>query len=88
MSPLAKLAVDRPVDDPRRIDTVAAQSSDEGHGFPVAVRDRCSEPPAARRPAPQWRHIRLDGFIEKDQPTGFGAQGIASLASLAKSSFK
>lgn len=67
-----ELAVDRPVDDPRRIDTVAAQGGDEGQGFPVAVWDRRSEPPATRRPAPERRHIRLDpGFIEKDQPTGF-----------------
>lgn len=67
-----EFAIDRPVDDPGRIDPVAAQGGDEGQGFPVAVWDRCSEALAARRPAPECRHIRLDpGFIEKDQPAGF-----------------
>ncbi len=34
-----ELAIDRPVDNPGRVDTVAAQGRDEGQGFPVAVRD-------------------------------------------------
>jgi hypothetical protein len=38
------LAVDRAVDDPRRIDAIMAQCRQEGQGFPVAMRNLGREP--------------------------------------------
>ena len=62
------LAVDRPVDEPGRVDAVMAQRGQEGHGLPVAVRHLGLEPLAARRPAPERRHVGLGpGLVDEDQ---------------------
>lgn len=67
-----EFAIDRPVDDPGRIDAVAAQGCDEDQGFPVAMRGRGGEPLAARRPVPKCRHVGLDpGFVKEDQSMSF-----------------
>jgi hypothetical protein len=51
------LAVDRPVDHPRRIDPVMAQGGDEGQGFPMGVGRIGLEPSSPRPPAAQGRHV-------------------------------
>jgi hypothetical protein len=62
------LAVDRPVDEPGRVDAIVAQRCEESHGLPAAVRDLGVEPLAARRPAPERRHIGLGpGFVDEDE---------------------
>ena len=62
------LAVDRPVDEPGRVDAIVAQRRQEGHGLPAAVRDLGVEPLAARRPAPERRHIGLGpGLVDEDE---------------------
>src|SRR6516162_896345 len=38
-----ELAIDGPVDDPRRADPIVAQRGEEGHGLPVAMRHRYLE---------------------------------------------
>jgi hypothetical protein len=53
------LAVDGAVEQAGRFDAVVAQRSQEGRGFPVAVRDLGDEPAAARRPAVKARHVGL-----------------------------
>ena len=52
-------AVDRTVDEPRRLDAVVAKRGDEGHGFPMAVGNFGDEPLAAPRPASQRLHVGL-----------------------------
>ena len=62
------LAVDRPVDEPGRVDAIVAQRREERHGLPAAVRDLGRQPLAARRPAPERRHIGLrPGFVDEDE---------------------
>ncbi len=60
--------VDRPVEHARRIDPVVAKCCKEGERLPFAersVRDECA---AARRPAPDRRHVGLGpGFVDEDQ---------------------
>ena len=53
----------------RGIDAVVAQRRQEGHGLPVAVRRLGPEPLAARRPAPERRHVGLGpGLVDEHQP--------------------
>src|SRR5947209_8500216 len=47
---LIAVAVDRPVEGPRRVNAVVAQSGDEGHGVPAAVGNFSDEPFAKRGP--------------------------------------
>ena len=49
--------VDGAVKHPRRLDPVVAKGGDEGHGFPVAVRNLGCQPSAARRPSAQRLHV-------------------------------
>ena len=68
------LAVDRPLDKPRRIDPVMAQCRQESHGLPTAVWNLGGQPVAARGPSPQWGHIGPGpGLIDEDQPLRFDA---------------
>ena len=62
-------AIDRLIEDERGIDPVAAQSSDEGHGFPVAIRHLGMEPLAFGCPAPQWGHVGFGPcLVHEDEP--------------------
>ena len=71
---LEALAVDRPVDQPRCVDAVVAQGGQEGHGLPVAVRHLGLDPLAARRPAPERRHVGLGpGLVDEHQAGGIDA---------------
>lgn len=66
-----RLAVDRTIDDPWRIDPVVAQGSKEGHCRPVPIRDLGLEPFSAQTPAAQWRDVRLGpGLIDEGKPFG------------------
>jgi len=61
--------VDRPVDEPRRVNPVMAQRGQEGHGIPVAEGSLADQALTTRRPAPQRRHIGLGpGLVDEDQP--------------------
>jgi len=64
-----RLAVDRTIDDPRRIDPVVTQGGKEGHRLPMAIRGLGLEPFSAQTPAAQRRHVRLDpSLIDEDEP--------------------
>ena len=62
------VAVDRAIQNSRGLNSVVAQSGQEGRSLPVAVRDLGGEPHAARRPSAQRRHIGLGpGLVDEDQ---------------------
>jgi hypothetical protein len=64
-------AVDRTVDEPRRLDAVVAKRGDEGHGFPMAVGNFGDEPLAAPRPASQRLHVGLrPRLVDEHQTLG------------------
>ena len=64
-------AVDRLIEDARRVDPVAAQGREEGHRFPVAIRHLGMEPFALGCPAAQRGHIGLGpGFVDEDEAAG------------------
>lgn len=72
---LESLSVDRPVENPWRFDAIVPQGGNEGHGLPMAVGGMGDQPFAARAPATQRRHVRLDpGLIDKDQPCRVNAR--------------
>jgi hypothetical protein len=63
------LAVDRTLEQPRRVDAVVTQCRQESHGLPAAVRHLADEPLAACRPAAQWSHIGSGpGLVDEDKP--------------------
>jgi hypothetical protein len=63
------VAVDRLVQHTGSVDTVTAQSSEEGHGFPMTVRGFGMKPLALGSPATQRSHVRLrPSFVDEDQP--------------------
>ena len=65
---LEAVAVDRAVEQPRRIDAIMAQRRQEGHGFPSPVGDLGIEPVAAWRPPPERRHVGLGPrLVDEDQ---------------------
>lgn len=67
-------AIDRPLDEPWRIDPIVAQGRQEGHGLPAAVRNLGVKSVSARRPSPQGRHIGPGpGLVDEDQPLSFDA---------------
>ena len=82
------LAVDGAVEQAGRFDAVVAQRSQEGRGFPVAVRDLGDEPAAARRPAVGascWSWSRAcpresGGFVDEHQTRRIDALLMASPA--------
>lgn len=64
-------AVDGAVEEPRSLDTVAAQRGQKGHCLPPPARHFCFEPLAPWRPASERRHVGLGpGFIDKDETGG------------------
>src|SRR4029077_8337517 len=52
-----QLAVDRTVDDPRRVDPVVAQGSEEGHRLPMPIRRLGLEPLTPPAPFAKGRHV-------------------------------
>jgi hypothetical protein len=64
-------AVDWTLEEPGSCDAIVAQSGHEGHSLPAAVRHFGFDALAARRPAPQRRHIGFSpGLIDEHQPSG------------------
>ena len=64
-------SVDRLIEDAGRIDPVAAQGGDEGHGLPMAIGHLGMQPLALWRPAAQRGHVGLGpGLIDKDEAAG------------------
>jgi hypothetical protein len=62
------VAVDWTFKEPWRLDPVMAQSCQERHGLPAAVRNLGRQPLAAWRPSPQCRHIGPGpGLVDEDQ---------------------
>ena len=67
-------AIDRPLDEPWRIDPVMAQGRQEGHGLPATVGNLGVKPAATRCPSPQGRHIGPGpGLVDEDQSLSFDA---------------
>jgi hypothetical protein len=65
-----QLAVDRTIDDPRRVDPVVAQGSEEGHRLPMPIRRLGLEPLTPHAPSPKGRHVGLGpGLIDEDDPS-------------------
>lgn len=64
-------AIDRLIEDERRVDPVAAQSGDERHRLPVAVRHLGVEALSLGRPAAQGSHVRLGpGLVDEHEAAG------------------
>ena len=62
------LAVDRSVEDARRVDAFDPERSEEGQRPPVTVRGLADQTLATPRPAPQRRHVGLDpGLVDEHQ---------------------
>ena len=65
------LAIDRAIDEPRRLDTIMPKGGQEGHGRPSAMGHLGREALPARAPAAQRRHIGLGpGLIDEDEASG------------------
>ena len=63
------LAIDRPIEDTRGGEPIAAQRPEEGQRAPVAVWCKAAQAFAARSPASQRSHVGLDpGFVDEHQP--------------------
>ena len=68
------LAIDRPLEKPRRLNPIMAQGGQERHCLPAAVRNLGGEPLAARCPPPQGRHIGPGpSLVDEDQALRFDA---------------
>ena len=62
------LTIDRPLDQPGRLDPVVAERRQKGHGVPVAERGLARQALASWRPSPQGRHVGLGpGLVDEDQ---------------------
>jgi hypothetical protein len=65
------LAIDRALDEPRRLDAIMPKGSEEGHGRPAAMWHLRREALATRAPAAQRRHIGLGpGLVDEDETGG------------------
>lgn len=63
------LAVDRTVDQPRRVNAISPKRCDECHRVPVAERGLLFQPMSACSPSSERRHVGLDpGFIDENKP--------------------
>jgi hypothetical protein len=66
--------IDRTIEDAGRVNAIAAQGGEEGHGFPVPVRDARRKSPFAQSPAPDRGHV---GFrpclVDEDKALGVEA---------------
>ena len=68
------LAIDRSLNEPRRIDPVVTQRRQESRGLPTAVRNFGGQPVSARRPSPQGSHVGPGpGLVDEDQTLRFDA---------------
>ncbi|MGY4473638.1 hypothetical protein ACVILL_001052 [Bradyrhizobium sp. USDA 3364] len=66
--------IDRPLDEPWRINPVVAQGRQEGHGLPAAVRNLGRKSVPAQGPSPKRSHVGPGpGLADKDQPLSFDA---------------
>jgi hypothetical protein len=82
---LEQVAIDRTIEYARCGDSIAAQGSQEGHGFPVPLRHIGLQPFAFPAPAADRRHVGLGpGLIDEDQSRG-GNQGLIFLPPIASS---
>lgn len=62
------LAVDRPLEQPWRVDPIVSQGSEEGHGRPAAMRHLGRQALTKRAPAAQRSHVGLGpGLVDEDQ---------------------
>ena len=69
--PAERLAVDRPVEEPWRLDPVVPQGGEERHRPPVAMRHLGGQALAARRPEPERSHVGLGpGLVDEDEAGG------------------
>ena len=65
------LAVDRPIEQTRRLDPLASQGGDEGQGLPAAERGVGLQPGTSGTPAAQRRHVGLGpGLVDEHQAGG------------------
>lgn len=64
-----RFAVDRAVQDEGSIDPVVAKRGEEGHGLPMAMRDKGTKTFALLSPAAQGRHVRLDPCLIDEYET-------------------
>lgn len=61
-------AVDRPVDNEGRYEALVGERSDEGRGFPVAVRNADAQARASGAPAMAAHHVcRSPGLVNEDE---------------------
>ena len=61
-------AVDRPIEQARCGEAIAAQGAEESQRLPVAVWREAPHPLALWPPSVQWGHVGLDpGLVDKDQ---------------------
>ena len=68
---LERCGVDRTIEEPRRLDAIAAKRGDEGRGFPMAVRNLGDKARAKRRPSPERLHVGFGrGLVDEDQALG------------------
>ena len=77
------MAVDRPVEDARGSQPIAAQRAEEGQRAPVAVRGEATQALAAGSPSAQRCHVGLDpGLVDEHQPPWIetGLQGPPALS--------
>ena len=65
------LAIDRTVEDARRVDPVGTQGGDEGQRSPMPMRRPAWQALAAQAPAPERGPVGLHpGLINEDEPAG------------------
>jgi hypothetical protein len=82
---LEQVAIDRTIEHARCGDSIAAQGSEEGHGFPMPLRHIGLQPLAFPAPAADRRHVGLSpSLIDEDQP-GRINQGLIFLPPVASS---
>lgn len=68
---LEALAVDRPVEEPRRLDPIAPERRQEGHRVPMAERSGLWQSLTSGRPAAERRHVGFGpGLVNKDEAGG------------------
>ena len=64
-------AIDRPVEQTRCGEAIAAQGAEESQCLPVAMRGEATHPLALLSPSAQWGHVGLDpSLVDEDQAVG------------------
>ncbi|AGG71295.1 putative TRm2011-2 protein (plasmid) [Sinorhizobium meliloti 1021] len=70
-------AIDRAIEDKGSADAVGPECGDKGHGVPMAEGGVAHQSFAARRPAPQRRHVRLrPGLIDENEAGGINSGAV------------